>query len=329
MTLPNRDFHPTASWRNLQLRAELLRRTRQFFDDLGFLEVETPILSADTVIDRHLDPLSLILADDPRLPNEGRRLWLQTSPEFAMKRLLAAGAKQIYQVARVFRAAERGRRHNPEFTMVEWYRVGDTMNQGMTLLSDLVDSLLQRGPAERISYREAFEKHVGVDPHTSSAIELTTLAASRGIDTPQGWDANDRDAWLELLLSELVEPHLGRRQPTLLYDYPASQAALAVVRAESPPVGERFELYVDGVELANGYHELLQADELRRRNAQANQARKADGKLPLPEESRLLAAMDAGLPPCAGVALGFDRLVMLAAGAKCIDDVIAFPIENA
>jgi lysyl-tRNA synthetase class 2 len=246
-----------------------------------------------------------------------------------MKRLLAAGAKQIYQVARVFRAAERGQRHNPEFTMVEWYRVGDTMNQGMTVLSDLVESLLQRGPAERISYREAFEKHVGVDPHTSSAIELATLAASRGIDTPQGWDANDRDAWLELLLSELVESHLGRHRPTLLYDYPASQAALAVVRAESPPVGERFELYLDGVELANGYHELLQADELRRRNAQANRDRTADGKLPLPEESRLLAAMDSGLPPCAGVALGFDRLVMLAAGAKCIDDVITFPIENA
>lgn len=323
------DFRPTASWDHLRLRADLLRRVRRFFEERGFLEVETPLLSADTVIDRHLDPLAVVLPDDPREPHAGRTLWLQTSPEFAMKRLLAAGATAIFQVTKVFRAAERGRLHNPEFTMIEWYRVGDTMNDGMTLLSDLAESLLQRGVAERVSYRDAFQARLGIDPHVANAEELTSLALARGVEAPQGWDGADRDAWLELLLGQFVEPHLGQPRPTILFDYPATQAALAVVRDEEPPVGERFELYVDGIELANGYHELLDAQELRRRNALINRARQAEGKPPLPEESRLLAAMEHGLAACTGVAMGFDRVAMLAAGAKSIDEVISFPIERA
>ncbi|MBW3596366.1 MAG: EF-P lysine aminoacylase GenX [Planctomycetes bacterium] len=326
---PDSTFRPTASWQNLRLRAELLRRVRRFFDERGFLEVETPLLSADTVIDRHLDPLAVTLPDDAREPGVGRRMWLQTSPEFAMKRLLAAGAEAIFQVAKAFRAAERGRLHNPEFTMIEWYRAGDSMEAGMKLLSELAETLLERGPAERISYREAFQNRLGVDPHAAGAAELAALAKSRGIATPQGWDIADRDAWLELLLSEFVEPRLGSGRPAILYDYPAGQAALAVVREENPPVGERFELYVEGIELANGYHELLDAEELRRRNSRINRARQDDGKPPLPEESRLLAAMESGLPPCAGVAMGFDRVVMLAAGANSIEEVIPFPVENA
>jgi lysyl-tRNA synthetase class 2 len=323
------DFRPTASWENLRRRAELLRRVRRFFEERGFLEVETPLLSADTVIDRHLDPLTVTLPDDPRQPRVGRTMWLQTSPEFAMKRLVAAGGQAIFQVAKAFRAAERGRRHNPEFTLVEWYRVGDSYEAGMTLLSDLADVLLERGEAEHVSYRNAFQEHLGVDPHSASAEQLADLAKSRGVATPQGWDESDRDAWLELLLGDFVEPHLGRARPTVLCDYPASQAALAVVRQEDVPVGERFELYEDGMELANGYHELLDAGELRRRNQIANRARQSDGKPPLPEESRLLAAMHHGLPPCTGVALGFDRVVMLACGAKSIEEVIAFPVERA
>lgn len=323
------DFRPTASWQNLRLRAELLRRLRRFFENRGFLEVETPVLSSNTVIDRHLDPVSVILPDDPRTPHVGRQMWLQTSPEFAMKRLLAAGAEAIFQVTRAFRAAERGRLHNPEFTLVEWYRAGDSMEAGMAFLANLADTLLGRGPAERISYREAFEVHLGLNPHTAAAEELAAVASSRGLAPPQGWDAADRDAWLELLLSEFVEPHLGTTSPTILYDYPASQAALARIRNEAPPVGERFELYLEGVELANGYHELLDTSELRRRNARNNRARQDDGKPPLPEESHLLAAMDAGLPPCTGAALGFDRVVMFAAGASSIDEVIAFPVERA
>jgi lysyl-tRNA synthetase class 2 len=334
------DFLPTASLKNLQLRADLLARTRQFFAARDFLEVETPILSADVTVDRHLDPLSTILAGDPRQPDAGRRLWLQTSPEFGMKRLLAAGATAIYQITRAFRNGEIGPLHNPEFTMIEWYRVGDDMQAGMKLLSDLCQTLLASPEAELLSYADAFQKHLGINPHTVSVAQLTATASQRSIAVPAGLNEN-RDDWLNLLLSECIEPHLGQQPPTILYDYPASQAALAKIRSaqstapiasteSSPvPVAERFELYVRGIELANGYHELLDAAELRRRNTAANAARLADGKPALPEDSRLLSAMDAGLPACTGVALGFDRVVMLAAGVKSLAEVIPFPIDRA
>jgi lysyl-tRNA synthetase class 2 len=292
------------------------------------LEVETPVLSADTVVDRHLDPFSFTFG----LGGGQRTLWLQTSPEFAMKRLLAAGAEAIYQVNRVFRQDERGPLHNPEFTLVEWYRRGDDLAAGMKLVSDLCEALLGRGPAEPLSYGEAFERYVGLDPHTASIEELIAAARKCG-SPPESLSKEDRDGWLDWLLTERVQAHLGVERPVLLYDFPASQAALAQVRPNAggarPPLAERLELYVSGWELANGYHELLDADELRRRNARANELRRADGKPPLPEESRLLAAMEHGLPPAVGCALGFDRLVMLAAGTKSIDEVIAFPWERA
>ncbi len=368
------DWLPTASWSNLRRRAELLRELREFFHRRGFLEVETPVLSADVVVDRHLDPFSTVLADDPRCPEVGRRLWLQTSPEFGMKRLLAGGPLRgcddsappaIYQVSRVFRNGERGRLHNPEFTMVEWYRAHDDMAAGMTLLSDLAEAILRTGPAERISYQEAFLRWVGIDPLSAETAALAAAAEKAGVTVPAGLSLDDRDAWLELLFVELVQPSLGRsvgrishpsdkaadslREPrqlaervahqqpgrienpsyysTIVYDYPASQAALANVREGA--VAERFELFVAGVELANGYHELLDPSELRRRSRQANAQRAADGKPPLPDESRLLAAMEHGLPACTGVALGFDRLVMLALGAQTIAEVMAFPIDRA
>ena len=321
------DFRPTASWENLRLRAELLRRIREFFARHDFLEVETPVLSADTVVDRHLDPFHV---DVPRGPGEPpRRLYLQTSPEFAMKRLLAAGGGAIYQVARAFRLDEQGPLHNPEFTMVEWYRAGDGMNEGMQLTGDLCDALLQRGPARRVSYAEAFKRHVGVDPHAADTEALVSTAKECSIVPPASLSGEDRDGWLDLLLAERVQPHLGHERPVLLYDYPAAQAALAKVRADRPPVAERFELYVSGIELANGYHELLDPAELLRRNDQANAQRLSDGKSALPGQSRLLAAMQSGLPAAVGVSLGFDRLVMLAAGAKGLGEVMAFPFDRA
>jgi lysyl-tRNA synthetase class 2 len=324
-----RDFLPTADWPRLELRAKLLRRVREFFAGHGFLEVETPILSRDIVVDRHLDPFATLLNSDPCRPEIGQRLFLQTSPEFAMKRLLAAGGKAIYQVTRAFRnGGERGRLHNPEFTIVEWYRVGDDMQQGMRLLSELTTALLSRGSAELISYGDAFERHAGIEPHGASERQLLAAAEKRNVAVPQSL-ALDREVLLNLLLVELVEPRLGRDRPTILFDYPASQAALARVREGPVPVAERFELYVDGIEVANGYHELLDAAVLRERNARANTQRIADGKTSLPEDSRLLAAMEAGLPSCTGVALGFDRLVMVALGAHSIDEVIPFPIDRA
>jgi lysyl-tRNA synthetase class 2 len=251
------------------------------------------------------------------------------SPDFAMTRLLAAGAGAIYQVARVFRLHELGPLHTPEFTLVEWYRPGDGMDEGMQFTSDLCEALLNRGAAERISYREAFQRYAGIDPHAADGLALAAAVRQCGVQPPASLDPADRDGWLDLLMVERVQPNLGVERPALLYDYPASQAALARIRPGHPPVAERFELFVAGVELANGYHELLDPAELRARNARINAQRIADGKAALPEESRLLAAMDAGLPAAVGVALGFDRLVMLAAGAKSIAEVMAFPFDRA
>ena len=326
---PQADFLPAASLQMLRFRAELLVRLRAFFASRDFLEVETPLLSADTVIDRHLDPLAVTLFDDPRTPDIGRRMWLQTSPEFAMKRLLAAGAERIYQVTRAFRGAESGSHHNPEFTMVEWYRVGDSMETGSALLAELACEMLDSTHVSQTSYREAFERHVDIDPHLATVGELEKIANSRGVSIPSDMPADDRDEWLNLLLATLVEPQLGSECPEVLYDYPASQAALAQVRSDDPPVAERFELYVNGVELANGYHELLDAGVLRDRNRKTNLLRRADGKNALPEETRLLAAMESGLPNCVGVALGFDRLVMMAASATSLREVMSFPIDRA
>ncbi len=330
MKLPAKhaDFLPSANWERLRLRSELLAKTRRFFADRRFIEVETPLLSADTVIDRHLDPLTVVLPDDPARPNVGRTLYLQTSPEFAMKRLLAAGAEAIYQITRAFRAGEAGALHNPEFTIVEWYRRGDDLARGMQLLSDLSEALLNLGPAEQVGYAEAFSVHVGVDPHTATVADLVAAARHWGLSASESFADDDRDAWLNLLLTSLVEPQLGQSVPTILYDYPPSQAALARLHGE-PPVAARFELYVRGIELANGYHELLDPAVLRERNHAANRQRTADGKPTLPEESRLLAAMENGLPESSGVALGFDRLVMLAAGAMRLTEVLAFPIDRA
>jgi elongation factor P--(R)-beta-lysine ligase len=312
---------------NLRLRAEMLRKLRECFHCHGFLEVDTPILSADTVVDRHLEPFYIDIVTSIDSPS--RRMYMQTSPEFGMKRLLAAGAKAIYQVSRVFRQDEQGPLHNPEFTMIEWYRAGDGMAEGMQFTSDLAEKMLGRGPAEQISYREAFLEYAGIDPFLSDTPGLIQYVKKHGIEYPHSLSVNDRDVWLDIILIEQVQPHLGRTQPVLLYDFPASQAALSLIRNDDPLVAERFELYVSGIELANGYHELLDAEVLLRRNRETNQVRAAENKPMLPEQSRLLDAMKSGLPPSVGVALGFDRLVMLAVGAKSVVDIIAFPFGRA
>lgn len=327
MTAEHDDWRPTASWEMLRRRAALLSRLRAFFDRSGFVEVETPLLSADTVVDRHLDPFGVPIPSSSAADN--RTYWLQTSPEFAMKRLLAAGAQAIYQVTRAFRQDELGTRHNPEFTIVEWYRAGDSLDEGMRFLSDLCQEMLGTPPAVPVTFQAAFQKHVGLDPHTATNDEIVAAARRHDIAAPENLATTDRDAWLDLLLVTLIEPHLGQGVPVILHDYPPSQAALAIVRPGPPPVAERFELYVQGIELANGYHELLDPRVLRARNGENNRARIADGKQQLPEGSRLLAAMEAGLPASCGVALGFDRVVMLATGASSIAQVIAFPFDRA
>ncbi len=324
------DYLPTCSLDMLRHRAELLRTLRRFFDDRGFVEVETPTLSHDTVIDEHLDPLPVVLFDDPRQRFSGQTLFLQTSPEFGMKRLLAAGAQAIYQITRAFRGGEAGQLHNPEFTMLEWYRVGDDYEAGRKLLGELAAVALGSEQPEQLTFREAFLRFAAVDPFTADAEQLRA-ALSRGTVAESA--QQDRAYLLDRVLVECVEPKLGQQRPTILYDYPADQAALAKVRpaddAGNPAVAERFELYCRGIELANGYHELLDPQILSERNRTNNARRYAGGKYSLPENSRLLAAMQNNLPACSGCALGVDRLLMVATGSQSIHQVLSFPIDRA
>jgi lysyl-tRNA synthetase class 2 len=318
----------------LKLRAKLLSTVRRFFDQRGYFEVDVPVLSHDRVVDPHLEPFAL--------GGLATGLFLQTSPEFGMKRLLATGAQAIYQVGHVFRAHELGRLHNPEFTMVEWYRTGDTHVEQMQVVEDLVvefvraagrarsnTAVVPKTPFLRTTYRQAFERHTGNDVFMMTPLQLIELARTRNISIPESFNPSDRDGCLNLLLAELVEPGLGGERPEFLCDYPASQAAIARIRPGSPPVAERFELYWAGIELCNGYHELTDSAELRQRMELESRRRVSEGRSPLPVSNRLLAAMEAGLPPCAGVALGFDRLMMLATGANSIADVIPFAFDNA
>lgn len=309
----------------LEARAALLAAIRDFFRERGFLEVETPLLCREVVVDRYLDPFPVQVEHRGSLPQQV--YWLQTSPEYGMKRLLVTCRRSIYQITRAFRYGERGRWHNPEFTLLEWYEVGATYEDGMETTSQLAHRLLGRGPAERVSYREVFRRFAKVDPFTATPDELRAAALAAGLSPPG--TLSDRDGWLEYLMAMVVEPHLGRTSPAIVYDYPAGQSALARVRRDAGPVAERFELYVDGIELANGYHELVDADELAERMQQNNRARAERGERELPQPQRLIAAMRQGMPPCTGVALGFDRLLAVRLGFDRLDDVLAFPWEAA
>ncbi|MBX3420493.1 MAG: EF-P lysine aminoacylase GenX [Pirellulaceae bacterium] len=322
------DWQPTASHCNFQLRSEVLWRVRQFFHQARFLEVQPPLLSRDTVVDRHIDPVC-IPGSALGLPLLSQSDWyLQTSPEFAMKRMLAAGAQRIYAICPVFRSGERGVMHNPEFTMLEWYRVGDDLAAAIGLLADLVRSVLPNSQPRQLRYQDAFTDAVGICPLSSSIGELADVAAAHRLGVDTRW-STDRDDWLDLLFAELVQPRFSSHQPTILTHFPASQAALARVCADDPRVAERFELFIGGVELANGYHELLDAGELAERNRRTSQQRRRDGKPELKSYGRMLAAMQAGLPPCSGCALGLDRLLMVLSSSQHIDQVISFPIERA
>ncbi len=340
---PVSDWRPAASLEVLKQRAALLAALRRVFDEAGYWEVETPILSHDIVVDAHLDPF-IAHYHRGRLPAEdggGEILYLQTSPEFAMKRLLAAGAEAIYQISPVMRNGERGGRHNPEFTMAEWYRAGDDHHAQMDFTEGLVrrafaeaarfrpDAGFSEVPFERLTYNQAFERYAGCEVLDLETAEFAQLALMHDAPPPEGLSLKDRDGWLNFLLASLVEPELGIDHPVFLYDYPASQAALAKVRGDHPPVAERFELYIEGVEVCNGYHELTDPAELQIRIQKQNELRQKEHARRLPETNRLLPAMQAGLPDCAGVALGVDRLVMLALDLSSIDQVQAFPFDRA
>ncbi|MGN6544958.1 MAG: EF-P lysine aminoacylase EpmA [Aureliella sp.] len=328
------DWRPVATAANLQRRAEIVWQIREFFHARGYAEVHTPTISADTVVDRYIDPVVLPGRALGCASATAEQYYLQTSPEFCMKRLLASGMQAIYQLGPAYRAGERGQFHNPEFTMLEWYRVGETLDQAVAFLGELARTVFsgriaQRPDAEAITYQEAFLRTLGIDPLNCSIEDLKGAVSLAGLPLGGNWQEQSRDDWLNLLFAECVQPQLGRECPQVVTHYPHTQAALAAISPSDPRTAERYELFVDGVELANGYHELLDPEELTVRSERVLYERRADGKLDLPLTNRLQMAMQEGLPDACGCALGVDRLVMVALGIDSIDEVIAFPIERA
>jgi lysyl-tRNA synthetase class 2 len=317
-------WRPSASNAALRLRAQALRAAREFFFTRNVLEVETPAMVNTPVSDVNLGSVRV------QVPGHEGVLFLHTSPEYAMKRLLAAGSGDIFQICRVYRGAERGRQHNPEFTMLEWYRLGFSLEELMREVAELTRALLGQLqlPIEFLTYRDAVRQHAGFDPLDADIGELQRAAQELGLSGDHA-RTSGRDELLDLIVGARVGPALGSKTLTFLHRYPASQAALARLDADDPRVALRFELYHRGMELANGYHELTSGAEQRLRFATDQQARTARGLPTFALDANLLSALDAGLPDCAGVALGFDRVLMLAAGAASIDDVLAFPVERA
>ncbi|WP_372768081.1 elongation factor P--(R)-beta-lysine ligase [Pseudoalteromonas sp.] len=320
------NWQPSASIENLKARASLLKTIRDFFYARNVMEVETPNLSQASVTDIHLASFSTQFVG-PGFA-KGLPLYLQTSPEFAMKRLLAAGSGAIFQLAKAFRNEEAGRYHNPEFTMLEWYRPGFNTAQLMDEIDDLMIAIVGSEKAERISYQQAFITHLACDPLTASIEELRLLAKHQGFDHIAEQES-DKDTLLQLLFCMCIEPKIGQQTPCFVYHFPASQAALAKLNTDDNRVAERFELYFKGMELANGFDELTDVNEQRRRFYDDNYKRKELGLAEVTVDERFLAALAHGLPQCSGVALGVDRLLMLALDAKRINDVIAFDVERA
>jgi len=321
VTSANLAWRPTASLSVMQLRAQLMARIRHYFAEQQVLEVETPILQQAGNTDPMIDNLQCSYGAHGVLE---QGYYLQTSPEYAMKRLLAAGSGPIYQVCKVFRDGESGRRHSPEFTLLEWYRPGFDLYALMDEVEELVSRLMALDDgAVRITYTDLFQHFIGVDPIQDEVTLLRNHALKFGITVSE--QSDERDFWLDLLLSHIIEPELktlGRL--VFVYDYPATQAALAQINADG--LAERFELYLDGVELANGYYELADGDEQRRRFVNDNNRRRSLGKSQVPIDESLLMALNAGLPGSAGVALGLDRLLMCLSKTTSLEEVLTFPI---
>lgn len=312
--------------RALDLRASLFALIRRFFAERQVLEVETPVMSEAGNTEPNIDSFSTRFSG--HVDAGSRERWLRTSPEHAMKRLLAAGVGDCYELGRVFRNGEAGQRHNPEFTMLEWYRVGWDHRRLMDETCELVASAMaltgRAGETVVYTYRDLFVSQLGLDPFLASIDALRAPLADVRIN-PEGLG---RDDWLDLLITHRLQPQFPRDRITVVHDFPASQCALAKIRPDDPPVAERFELYLGPYELANGYHELVDASEQRARFERDNARRRARGQREMPIDERMLAAMPK-LPDCAGVALGVERLLMCAAGTDDIRDVIAFPFAVA
>ena len=313
----------------MRLRALLNRLVREFFHARGVLEVETPVLSQAGNTEPNIASFSLEFSG--RTDGAPRTRWLRSSPEFALKRLLAAGIGDCYELGRVFRDGEAGGRHNPEFTMLEWYRVGWDHRRLIDETTELVQaalSLVGRTASLRVvRYRDLYRDSLGVDPFLADDKMLQDALGDVVID-PHGLG---RDDWLDLLMTHRLQPAFNPRELMTVVDYPPSQCALAriAIDCDGFPVAERFEMYLGPLELANGYHELLDADEQAARFANDGRLRHARGAGNPPTDARLLAALASGLPACSGVALGVDRLLMAMLDAPCIAEVLAFDFPRA
>jgi lysyl-tRNA synthetase class 2 len=322
---------PACSPEVLRLRAGLLAAIRRYFAERGVLEVETPLLCGTGVTDPNLHAFTTRF----RLAGErqGRELYLQTSPEFAMKRLLAAGSGSIYQICKAFRNEESGRHHNPEFTLLEWYRVGfslsDLMDEVNELFTALCGGTMPLPASERFTYSDIFRRHLGLDPLGAGIADFAEVAAGRGLPEAEALCGGDRAVWLDLLFSHFVQPQLGRGRVSFVYDYPASLPSLARKSLADPRVVARVEVFLAGLELGNGFHELADAEEQEAR-FEVDLASRRERGLPLPPKDEcLLAALRAGFPDCSGVAIGVDRLLMVLSGMGSIGEVLAFPIDRA
>jgi len=320
------NWQPNISLQVLKARAELLSLARVFFQKINCLEVETPTLSGSTTSDPNIESFST--------RQHQQTYYLHTSPEFPMKRLLAAGSGAIYQICKVFRQGEAGRYHNPEFTMIEWYQPGlnyhALMQQVDEFVAYLLNDVFSLKNTIHISYKDAFEKYVQVNPFVATNNELLEVLKKHKIEFYNNEQSLDKDALLDLIISQLIQTQLPANTPVFIFDYPASQAALAKIRQQdSYQVAERFELFINGVELANGYQELLDASEQQQRFEAENKKRTTAGLKTIPIDQHLIAALASGIPMVSGVAMGFDRLLMLAMQKESINEVIAFTIDKA
>jgi len=323
-------WQPTLTWQNAQKRAEILQQIRQFFADRNVVEVETPALSQGTVTDVYLDALTCkykFLADSSA--EQSVDLYLQTSPEFHMKRLLASGYGCIYSLAKAFRHEEAGKNHNPEFTMLEWYRIGFNQFDLMLEVSELLKSVLDCNDPLFTSYQDIFIKTLSIDPLTASFDELVAVLKKYGKAADWLIDQNDPDALLQFIFTDIIEVTIGINQPQFIYDFPIAQASLARVSDNDPRVAQRFECYYRGIELVNGFNELTDVNEQLKRFEQDNIKRKLQGLEQRPIDEKFIDAIKHGLPQCSGVALGADRLVMLALHSQQIEEVLSFGIEDA
>ncbi len=320
-------WRPSATIDALRLRARVNATIRDFFARRGVLEVETPVMSRAGNTEPNI--ASFHLEFGGRVDGAPRTRWLRTSPEFALKRLLAAGVGDCYELGRVFRDGEAGGRHNPEFTMLEWYRLGidhrALARETAGLVADCLALVGRCATVRETTYADVYRDALGLDPHRAPVDELRAALGEVAID-PEGLT---RDDWLDLLMTHRIQPGFDVDALTIVHDYPASQCALARVRTGDPPVAERFELYLGPLELANGYHELTDAAEQAGRFMRDNTVRRTRGDPELPVDERLLAALGAGLPACAGVAMGVDRLLMAMTGTSRIADVLAFDFARA